>query len=105
MGKFEKGNKGRPKGSKNKFKAEMRERIQTLFDDNCETIQKDLDGLDSKDRLKFLTDLFPYLVPKLQAGTLKHEGLPEFPTQPPQINVYNSGPPLAGSEDQIFEEK
>lgn len=70
MAKFEAGNPGRPKGAKNKTSGQIRDKIQTLFDDNFETIQEDLESLEPKDRLKFLTDLLPYLVPKLQNTTL-----------------------------------
>lgn len=69
MPKFETGNPGRPKGAKNKASGQIRERIQSLFDDNFQTIQEDLESLEPKDRLKFLTDLLPYLVPKLQTTT------------------------------------
>ena len=67
MGKFEKGNPGRPKGAKNKFNSQMRDLIQQLFDDNYESIQEDLESLEPKDRLKFLSDLLPYLLPRLQS--------------------------------------
>lgn len=69
MGKFEKGNSGRPKGAKNKVNSELRGLVQKLFDDNYQTIQDDLESLDPKDRLKFLSDLLPYLLPKLQSTT------------------------------------
>ena len=69
MGKFEKGNPGKPKGAKNKSTLLMRDRIQALFDDNFDKIQEDLESLEAKDRLKFLTDLMPYLMPKLQSTT------------------------------------
>lgn len=69
MGKFEIGNPGRPKGAKNKVNTQMRDLIQQLFDDNFDTIQQDLESLESKDRLKFMTDLLPYLIPKLQSTT------------------------------------
>ena len=69
MPKFEKGNSGRPTGSKNKVNGQIRDRIQSLFDSNFETIQDDLESLEPKDRLKFLTDLLPYLLPKLQSTT------------------------------------
>lgn len=69
MPKFEVGNPGRPKGAKNKASGQIRDRIQTLFDTNFETIQEDLESLEPKDRLKFLTDLLPYLMPKLQSTT------------------------------------
>lgn len=70
MGKFETGNAGKPKGAVNKSTLLMRDRIQSLFDDNFDKIQDDLESLEAKDRLKFLTDLMPYLMPKLQATTL-----------------------------------
>jgi hypothetical protein len=54
MGKFEKGNAGRPKGAKNKASGQIRDRIQDLFDDNFDKIQEDLESLEAKDRLKFL---------------------------------------------------
>lgn len=69
MTKFEKGNPGRPKGAKNKSTQLMKDRIQALFDDNFDKIQEDLESLEAKDRLKFLTDLMPYLMPKLQSTT------------------------------------
>ena len=69
MGKFEIGNPGRPKGSKNRMTQTIREQIQNLFDDNFDTIQQDLESLEPRDRLKFMTDLLPYLMPKLQSTT------------------------------------
>ncbi|WP_373521068.1 DUF5681 domain-containing protein [Aquiflexum sp.] len=64
---------GRPKGSKNKINEEIREKIQSLFDGNFDKIQSDIEKLDPKNRLKFLTDLMPYLVPKLQTTTYTNE--------------------------------
>ncbi|AKP50740.1 hypothetical protein [Cyclobacterium amurskyense] len=73
MAKFEKGNPGRPKGAKNKINTQMRDLIQKLFDDNYQAIQEDLEALEAKDRLKFLSDLLPYLLPKLQTTTHNQE--------------------------------
>jgi hypothetical protein len=69
MGKFEKGNPGKPKGAKNKVNTQIRDLIQKIFDDNYDKIQEDLEVLEAKDRLKFLSDLLPYLLPKLQSTT------------------------------------
>jgi hypothetical protein len=69
MAKFEKGNSGRPKGAVNKSTLAMKDRIQSLFDGNFDKIQEDLESLEAKDRLKFITDLMPYLMPKLQSTT------------------------------------
>ncbi|MBM3403260.1 MAG: hypothetical protein FJY21_13330 [Bacteroidetes bacterium] len=73
MAQFQKGNPGRPKGAKNKSPQLMRDRIQALFDNNFELIQEDLESLNPKDRLKFLTDLIPYLLPKLQTTTFSQK--------------------------------
>ncbi|MEX2336351.1 MAG: hypothetical protein WD555_03670 [Fulvivirga sp.] len=70
MPKFKEGNPGRPKGAKNKINIQIRDMIQNLFDDNFDKIQQDMDKLDPKDRLKFITDLLPYLLPKLQSTNL-----------------------------------
>ncbi|PSL01921.1 DUF5681 domain-containing protein [Cecembia rubra] len=64
---------GRPKGSKNKANEAIRDKIQCLFEGNFDKIQTDIEKLDPKDRLKFLTDLMPYLVPKLQSTTYTNE--------------------------------
>lgn len=69
MAKFDKGNPGRPRGAKNKASGQIRDRIQALFDDNFDLDQNDLESMEPKDRLKFLSDLLPYLVPKLQSTT------------------------------------
>lgn len=73
MAQFQKGNLGRPKGAKNKSPQLTRDRIQALFDNNFELIQEDLESLNPRDRLKFLTDLIPYLLPKLQATTFSQK--------------------------------
>ncbi len=69
MGKFKEGNTGRPQGAKNKAGTEIKQRINDLFDASftLEAIQTDLKTLEPKDRLKFLSDLMPYVVPKLQS--------------------------------------
>ncbi len=70
MGKlFEKGNPGRPVGSKNKSIQSLRQRIDALLDSNWDRIQEDLNKLDSKQRLDFISSILPYCVPKLAAST------------------------------------
>lgn len=80
MGKFQAGNPGRPKGAKNKAGQAIKDRINDLFDTSftLESIQADLADLEPKDRLKFLCDLMPYVVPKLQSTT--HTGQMDFDT-------------------------
>jgi len=76
MAKFTQGNPGRPKGAKNKAGQAIKDRINDLFDTSftLDAIQEDLSQLEPKDRLKFLSDLMPYVVPKLQSTTYKNEG-------------------------------
>lgn len=57
---------GRPKGSQNKVNLEIRVKVLELLEYNFDNIQTDLESLEPKDRLKFLTDLLPYLLPRLQ---------------------------------------
>jgi hypothetical protein len=57
---------GRPKGSQNLINKEIREKILELLESNFEKIQADLDKLEPKDRIKVITDLMPYILPKLQ---------------------------------------
>lgn len=71
MAKFQKGNPGRPQGATNKAGGEIKQRINDLFDASftLESIQSDLAELAPKERLKFMADLMPYVVPKLQNTT------------------------------------
>lgn len=74
MAKFEKGNThgvGRPKGSKNIATNEIRFMFLKLLESNLETIQDDLNGLEPKDRVKFIIGIAGLCVPKLKAIELK----------------------------------
>tara|TARA_B110000046_G_scaffold73984_1_gene81868 strand:+ start:2199 stop:2495 length:297 start_codon:yes stop_codon:yes gene_type:complete len=57
---------GRPKGSQNRNTEEIRSMIFDLLNTNLVTIQSDLDSLNPKDRLKFISSILPYAVPRLQ---------------------------------------
>jgi len=72
---FKEGYNGQSKVVKNKAGSEIKQRINYLFDASftLETIQADLQALEPKDRLKFMADLMPYVVPKLQSTTYKNE--------------------------------
>ena len=58
--------KGRPKGSRNKSTKELRAIITSLFEEQIDQIREDLAELEPRYRLKFLTDLLPYVIPRLQ---------------------------------------
>lgn len=70
MAKFKQGESGniagRPPGAKNKVNAELRQRVSNFLDGNFEEITKAYKKLNPKDKMKFFTDLMPYVLPKLQ---------------------------------------
>ena len=70
---------GRPKGSANKATSKVRVAFTQLVENNIEKMQKDLDSLEPKDRLKLILDLASFIIPKLKnvewREEIKHEGL------------------------------
>lgn len=77
--KYEKGQsgnpKGRPKGSKNKAQQSLLERVQNLIDDNLELVEKDLKSnkLKPADRIKAITALMQYVLPKQQSVNIENQ--------------------------------
>ncbi len=57
---------GRPKGAKNKVPYNLREKINEFLSDNFETIKKDFEKLEPKDKIKFYLDFLNYTLPKFQ---------------------------------------
>ncbi len=77
---------GRPKGTKNKVTAEMKEKIQLFVESNFETIQKDFDNVDAKDRLIIFERLLKYVIPaKVEQENINPDGVSE------QINIIIDG--------------
>ena len=77
---------GRPKGKPNKVTAEMKEKIQLFVESNFETIQKDFDNVDAKDRLIIFERLLKYVIPaKVEQENISPEEVPE------QINIIIDG--------------
>lgn len=72
---FKEGNNlgGRTPGSKNKTTTEIRERFKLLLEDNLNTIQADLDSLESEERLKILLSLSKFVLPTLRSTELTSE--------------------------------
>jgi hypothetical protein len=60
---FKPGEGGRPKGCKNKVTTDVKEFLNNFVNDNLETIQRDFDNLESKDRLLFFEKLLKYIIP------------------------------------------
>ena len=77
MTKFKKGNKmgkGRKAGSTNKVTQDIRKTFEDLLNDNVETMQNDLDSLESLDRLKMMTHLASFVIPKLKSVDISNVG-------------------------------
>jgi hypothetical protein len=67
-GRFVKGNvsRGRPKGSRNRISAEVREKFQQLVDSySLDQMKIDLMELEPGERLKVMTNLLDFFIPKL----------------------------------------
>lgn len=57
--------KGRPVGSKNRSIEQLRMALFDFVNNNMETIQKDFDALEPKDRLAFLERLLKHVLPPM----------------------------------------
>jgi hypothetical protein len=70
MGRFQKGEGGRPKGKPNKVTIELRQWITNFLEDNLEQLQKDWKTLEPKDRILLFEKLLKYTLPTLQATSI-----------------------------------
>lgn len=61
---------GKPKGSKNKIDAELRDFISKFLRKEFSTVKQEFKNLSARDKLKFYTELLNYGLPKLQSTTL-----------------------------------
>jgi hypothetical protein len=60
---------GRLKGQPNKISQTVKQRIDILVERNWKQIQIDLDSLSPKDRLTIITNLLPFVLPKMASTT------------------------------------
>ena len=65
------GNTGRKAGSLNRATKDIRDAFSLLIENNIDTLQKDLDSLEPKERVKLLLDMAQFVVPKLRSVDLK----------------------------------
>ena len=70
-GTFAEGNAGRKAGSLNRATKDIRDAFTLLIENNIDTLQKDLDSLEPKERVKLLLDMAQFVVPKLRSVDLK----------------------------------
>ena len=61
------GKLGTRKGVPNRTTNEVRKAFQLLVENNLPKMQKDLDSLEPKDRIKFILDMAKFILPTLQA--------------------------------------
>ena len=61
---------GRPKGTPNKTTNDLRNTFQSLLEANLETMQRDLDSLDPKDRLQIIFKMAAFCLPTLQSQSI-----------------------------------
>ena len=70
-GTFAEGNTGRKAGTPNKATKDIRDAFTLLIENNIDTLQEDLNGLEPKQRVKLLLDMAQFVVPKLRSVDLK----------------------------------
>lgn len=58
---------GRPVGATNKLSNDIREKFKLIINNNLDKLQKDIDLLEPKDRIKVLVELSKFVVPTLKA--------------------------------------
>lgn len=64
------GKLGTRKGVPNRINHEVRKSFQLLVENNLERLQKDLDELEPKDRIKFILEMAKFILPTLQAVSI-----------------------------------
>lgn len=62
---------GRMPGTQNKLSGDLRGKIQSIINDNIESVQADIDQLEPMQRLQILEKLMSYCVAKLQSQTIE----------------------------------
>jgi hypothetical protein len=72
---------GRSKGTPNRNTNEIREYFKTLINNNLEQINKDIETLEPKERIKTILELSKFVIPTLKTTEIITE--PERNAQPP----------------------
>ena len=68
-----KGERQNGRSTPNKANTKVKEAFASLLENNLEGLQKDINSLEAKDRLRFLIDLSAYVIPKLKAIEVTNE--------------------------------
>ena len=100
-GRFAEGNKGRPKGSKNKTDNYGKAKIKEYFENGgLESLLADIEELDAKDKVQAKIKLIEYYTPKQKETTNKHE----FQNSTLQINFTKTDTKPITSENDMFDD-
>ena len=63
--------KGRPKGARNGATKDLISRVSDIIDNNVDRLQSDLDSLEPAERIRAITGLIGYVIPKKQAVSVE----------------------------------
>ena len=66
----------KPKGANNRLQSEIKEKITDFLNGKLETIEEIYSEISSKEKLRFLTELLAYILPKSKE-IISDPGLPE----------------------------
>ena len=70
--------KGRPKGVPNKVTTDLKTWIASILDDGRDKFKKDMDNLDSSERVKVYNNLINYVLLKQQAVSVEAQAEAEY---------------------------
>ena len=59
--------KGRPKGARNHATSDLVKRVEMILEKSMKRLQDDLDSMSAVERVKAITNLIGYVIPKKQA--------------------------------------
>lgn len=65
--------KGRKKGIPNKITKDIREALHSFIEGNLSSIEATFNELEPKDKIRFMIDILPFVLPKLQSTQLQVE--------------------------------
>lgn len=64
---------GRPIGATNKATRELSERLQNIIENNMDSLEADLKAMEPGERVKALTSLMQYVMPKQQSINMANQ--------------------------------
>lgn len=73
--------KGKPIGTKSRTTKELRARLQSIIDNNLDSIEEDLQALEPKERIQCLEKLIRYVLPTMQSMEFRGELESKTPIQ------------------------